>query len=131
MMHTLSADQAALLPVQHLAWIGDAVYELYCRQELVVGRQLAPGQSAQKAAVALTSAHGQARVLEKVRSLLTERELDLQRRGRNCKGLPRSSAEYCQATGLEVVVGWLWLSGQNQRLEALFQTILEVDDSEG
>jgi|SRR5690554_6125925 len=128
-MNFLDARQAALLPVQHLAWIGDAVYELYSRQRLVVDTDMSPGRPAHRASAALTSAQGQADAVARLQCILTEREQDLFRRGRNAKGLPRSTPEYCQATGLEVVVGWLWLSNQHQRLEELFLKIFTGGDA--
>lgn len=122
-MKFIDSRQAALLPIQHLAWIGDAVYELFSRQRLVTEQALPPGKPAHRASAAFTSAGGQADAVARIGSLLTDQEQDLLRRGRNAKGLPRSTPEYCKATGLEVVVGWLWLSSQNQRLEQLFDYI--------
>lgn len=52
------------------------------------------------------------------------------RRGRNAKGLPRSTPEYCQATGLEVVVGWLWLSNQHQRLQEVMTIIFSEGETD-
>jgi len=123
-MKFVDPQQAALLPIQHLAWIGDAVYELYSRQRLVVDEGVRPGRPAHRASAAFTSASGQAYTVSKLQGLLTESEENLLKRGRNTKGLPRRSPEYCQATGLEVVVGWLWLSSQHDRLELLFKLIL-------
>ena len=125
-MNFLDSKEAALLPIQHLAWIGHAVYELYSRQKLVI-EGVPPGHPAHRASAAITSAIGQAEAASRLLNLLTEQEQDLYRRGRNTKGLPRSTPEYCQATGLEVVVGWLWLSNQLQRLEQLFAYLLRGD----
>ena len=122
-MKFYDARRAALLPVQHLAWIGDAVYELYARQRLV-SAGASPGKPAHRASVALTSAGGQARAAARIQEHLTAQELELLRRGRNVKGLPRNSPEYCLATGLEVVVGLLWLSRQHRRLEELLEIIM-------
>jgi ribonuclease-3 family protein len=124
-MRFVNPHQAALLPIQHLAWIGDAVYELYSRQRLVIEEGATPGKPAHRASAAITSAVGQADAVSRLQEIFTEQERDLLRRGRNSKGLPRSSPEYCQATGLEVVVGWLWLSDQHQRLEQLVGRILK------
>lgn len=121
-MEFIDARQAALLPIQHLAWIGDAVYELYSRQNLVLGG-VSPGRPAQRASAKLTSAQGQAQTVATLGGKLTEDERNLFKRGRNAKGLPRNTPDYCQATGLEVVIGWLWLSNKHQRLEELFAAI--------
>lgn len=122
-MEFLDAGAAALLPIQNLAWIGDAVYELYSRQRLVVAGDMPPGKQVHRLSAAFTSAGGQAAAVTRLGDFFSQQELDLLRRGRNAKGLPRNSAEYCQATGLEVVVGWLWLSSQHSRLEQLLQRI--------
>lgn len=124
-MDFIDAKEASLLPIQHLAWIGDAVYELYSRQRLVVVGEIPPGKQAHRMSATFTQASGQAEAVAGLKDFFSQQERDLLARGRNAKGLPRSSAEYCMATGLEVVVGWLWLSNQNSRLEQLFQTIFD------
>lgn len=125
MSRKIEAAQAARLPIQHLAWVGDAVYELMVRQHFAVEGRQAPGEPAHKAAARLTSAVGQAAVVCRLLPEFSSAEQDLLKRGRNYKGSSRSTARYCQATGLEVVVGWLWLSGQDRRLDHLFSIILE------
>lgn len=125
MVKSLTAEAAALLPIQNLAWIGDAVYELYSRLRLVAVGDVHPGKEMHRASAAFTSAEGQAAALNRLAGTLNQQELDLLRRGRNAKGLPRNSATYCQATGLEVVVGWLYLSRQEHRLEELLQIIFQ------
>lgn len=130
-MEFMDYRKAALLPIQHLAWIGDAVYEIYSRQHLVLGGA-SPGRPAHRASARLTSAQGQAQAVRRIQAELTQQEADMLRRGRNAKGLPRSTPEYCQATGLEAVVGWLWLSNQHQRLEEILAIILtEGETDEG
>ena len=124
-MEFLDAGAAALLPIQHLAWIGDAVYELYSRQRLVLAGDTPPGKHAHRLSAAFTSAGGQAAAVARLGDFLSCEEQDLLRRGRNAKGLPRNSTEYNLATGLEVVVGWLWLSKQHNRLEQLLKQIFD------
>ncbi len=128
-MEFIDPRKASLMPIQHLAWIGDAVYELYSRQRLVLGGA-APGRPAHRASARQTSAQGQARAVRAIQAELTQEEADLLRRGRNAKGLPRSTPEYCQATGLEVVVGWLWLSNQHQRLQEVMTIIFSEGETD-
>lgn len=128
-MEFIDLRKASLLPIQHLAWIGDAVYELYSRQHLVLSGA-APGRPAHRASARLTSAQGQAQAVRAIQARLTQEEADMLRRGRNAKGLPRSTPEYCQATGLEVVVGWLWLSNQHQRLEEVLAMIFSEGETD-
>ena len=129
-MEFVTPEKAALLPIQNLAWVGDVVYELYSRQRLVLKGQLKPGRQTHRVSAGFTSATGQAAAVVRLEAVFTQQEANLLKRGRNTKGLQRSSAEYCQATGLEVVVGWLWLSSQNQRLDQLFQVILTEEDDQ-
>lgn len=129
-MKFMDSRKAALLPIQHLAWIGDAVYEIYSRHHLVLGGA-APGRSSHRASARLTSAQGQAHAAGLVQGRLSQEEADILRRGRNAKGLPRSTPEYCQATGLEAIIGWLWLSNQHQRLEEILAIILTEGETDG
>lgn len=128
-MEFMDSRKAALLPLQHLAWIGDAVYEIYSRHYLVLGGA-PPGRPAHRASARLTSAQGQAQAARGFQDQLTQQEADILRRGRNAKGLPRSSADYCLATGLEAVIGWLWLSNQHQRLEEMLVIILTKGETD-
>ena len=127
----IDTERAALLPVQHMAWIGDAVHQLLVRQHLVREGKLSPGQQVHRAAADLTSAAGQAALVKELLPRLTNREQELFQRGRNSKTAGRGNADYSQATGLEVVIGWLWLSSQHSRLEELFQLILHLNKQEG
>ena len=72
-MEFIDPRKASLLPIQHLAWIGDAVYELYSRQRLVLGGA-APGRPAHRASARQTSAQGQARAVRAIQAELTQEE---------------------------------------------------------
>ena len=113
-----------------LAFLGDAVYSLYVRQKLVVS---GTGKAAdfQRAASKIVSAKGQSAFLERVLPVLTEEETEIYRRGRNAKKPTKSksasAAEYSRSTGFEAVLGYLYLTGQNERLSQL----LRENESEG
>ncbi len=121
-----------MLPPILLAYVGDAVYELYIRQWLV--RQGAkPVSQLHRRATRFTSAAGQADILRRLEPLLTEEETAFVRRGRNTKSkVPKNAdmAEYRMATGLEALVGWLYLSGAQKRLDELFSFIDVGEDKE-
>ena len=75
------------------------------------------------------SAFAQARMLEALEQELTEAEADIARRGRNSQAkhaAPKHAdpADYAHATGLEALWGYLYLSGQQQRLDELMKTAL-------
>ena len=103
-----------------LAYIGDAVYELHVRCRLLMPPKRI--RDYHQAVVAWVRAESQSALLERWQPLLTEAEADLVRRGRNATSRsPRrlSPAIYQRATGLETLIGYLFLSDP-ARLDALF-----------
>ena len=123
-----SVDAKQINPVT-LAFLGDAVFTLWVRQKLVEKGAGKPSDL-QRMAAKIVSAHGQSDFLERVLPMLTEEESDIFRRGRNAKKPTKSkhatAAEYNRSTGLEAVIGFLHLTGQTERLEAL---LAQTDES--
>ena len=113
-----------------LAYIGDGVYELVIRTILVEKGNCQP-QKLHKRASALVNAGAQAESLERIRGELTEEELHVFRRGRNANSatMARHAAmtDYRKATGFEALMGWLYLTGQTERLLALVRLGLEEE----
>ncbi|HHX73387.1 MAG TPA: Mini-ribonuclease 3 [Firmicutes bacterium] len=104
-----------------LAYVGDAVFDLYVRAKLVRSLRL-PVQDVHKKATQYVRAAGQDAALHLLESQLTETEADIVRRGRNTKSrVPKNAgpAVYRRATGFEALLGWLYLTGQKARLEEL------------
>ncbi|MEO0946644.1 MAG: ribonuclease III domain-containing protein [Cyanobacteria bacterium J06641_5] len=94
-----------------LAYIGDAVYELYVRTQLLTPPRRISDYHA--AVVERVRAESQAAYLQQLQARLTETERDIVRRGRNAASrAPRrlSPAIYQQATGLEALIGYLFLN---------------------
>jgi ribonuclease-3 family protein len=124
----LSTAQAKLINPVTLAFLGDAVYSLWVRERLV---RSGTGNAAdfQRAAGKVVSAHGQSAFLERVLPLLTEQEEEIYRRGRNAKKATKSknatAAEYNRSTGFEAVLGFLYLTGESERIEQLLSQIDE------
>lgn len=111
-----------------LAYIGDTVYDLYMRTEAV--RQSDANVNALNRTVcAKVNARAQAQTVDKLLPLLQEEEKEVYRRGRNAKSgtVPKNMeiGDYHKATGLEAVVGYLFLIGAYDRLEQLFTSILD------
>lgn len=117
------------LPALVLAYIGDAVYELAVRQYLV-GRGITSANQLHKEAIKYVRADTQARVMHALKGQLNEVEAVVARRGRNAKGghPPRGSdvISYRYSTGLESLVGYLYLSGQNERLREIIALARQV-----
>ena len=124
----LSADEIRSISSIGLAHMGDAVYELLVRGYLCAAGK-ATGKGLHRAATELVCAPRQAELSEKILPLLTEAERDVFRRGRNANvnSIPRnaSRAQYQQATALEALFGWLYLSGQEERINELFGKMIE------
>ena len=126
----LAPDQLRAMSSIGLAHIGDAVYELLVRSWLCAhGR--ATGRGLHQAAVRLVCAESQARRAKRILPLLTEEEEEVFRRGRNAHvhTVPghASRAQYGEATALEALLGWLYLSGRRERVNQLFCKMMEED----
>ena len=119
---TVSADKARVISPVTLAFIGDAVYSLFVRQKLVLLHDYPPNEL-QKLTSSEVSAHGQNALLERILPKLTEEEQAIYKRGRNAKKSTRSKNasvhEYNNSTGIEAVIGYLYLSGQYDRISCL------------
>ena len=111
-----------------LAYLGDAVYEIYIREKLIKNG-LAKVEDLQKNATLYVSAKGQTNILTKLldSNILTEEEIEVVKRGRNYK---RSShpkhtdiITYKLSTGFEALIGYLYLSNNHQRLEEILKQI--------
>lgn len=110
-----------------LAYVGDAVYELYMRLHFLLPPQRI--QTYHRQVVQQVRAEQQSSHLETLREHLTEAELALVRRGRNAASSPPKRVSfqvYQQATALETLVGYLYLTDPD-RLKALWQH-LRIDD---
>lgn len=109
-----------------LAFVGDGVYELLVREFLAVQANRPAGEL-HHMAVNMVRASAQAQAAQKIMPMLTEKELGAYRRGRNAQTghTPKNAtdAEYHSATGLEALLGYLHLSGQDQRIKELFAVI--------
>lgn len=119
----LSEREALMLGPIRLAYAGDVVHELLVRTELVLAGGNA--RAMHRDAVKSVNAEAQAQALGRVKDLLDETETDVVRRGRNAHpnhAAPRRAdpADYKQATGLEALLGFLYLTGRMERLSSLY-----------
>ena len=105
-----------------LAYIGDAVYEVMIRTR-VINKRSAPVNRLHRRASALVKASAQAQMARALEGELTEKELAVYRRGRNAKSPTMAKhdtmIDYRTATGLEALVGWLFLKEEFERLAEL------------
>ncbi len=114
-------DVSALSPLT-LAFVGDSVFDLLVRSELVCEANR-PVDTLHKTATRIVCASAQAGGIRRILPLLTEDEEAVFKRGRNAHtgGIPKnqSSADYHYATGLESLFGWLYLKGMTDRINEL------------
>lgn len=111
-----------------LAFVGDAVFDLFVRERLVCLANR-PVNRLHSLAVSLVKASSQARAAKKLSEILSEKELSVLKRGRNAhtnhKAKNASESDYHYATGLEALFGFLYLSGESDRLRELFELTLD------
>ena len=128
----LSRREAAAYSPLTLAYLGDAVFELLVRDELV-RRGNRPNGTLHGEATKYVSSKGQSEAFLKIEGMLTEEELAVYRRGRNAHSVPNKNNdydEYRRATGLEAVFGYLRLCGDDGRIYELFRRIISEDGDE-
>ncbi|MBR4732225.1 MAG: ribonuclease III [Lachnospiraceae bacterium] len=107
-----------------LAFIGDGVYSLVVRT-MVVCQANRANNALHNVTVKYVKAENQAKIVEIIKPLLSEEEADVLRRGRNAK--PHTTAknasisDYHKATGLEALVGYLYLAGRTDRMLELMK----------
>lgn len=109
-----------------LAYLGDAVYELKIR-EYLLGLGSRSMIAHNKLGFSLVNAAAQAKAVHALADFLTPEEMDIIRYGRNAKGGSAKSAslgEYRQATGLECLLGKLYLKGETERIDEIMQQVI-------
>ncbi len=120
-----NVDPKSLSPL-NLAFVGDCVYEIMVRETLVCAANR-PVNDLHAESVKYVCAKAQTQAFEKIKDLLTEDETAQFKRGRNAKlgHIPKSAtvAEYHTATGVEALFGYLYLSGNTERIKELFKII--------
>ena len=122
---------AFLLSPLTLAFVGDTVFDLFVREDLVCENNR-PVKKLHNIAAAKVNARAQAESVKKILPVLTEKEADVFRRGRNAhtnhKSKNMSESDYHSATGLECLFGYLYLDGQIDRLRQLFGIINSAEE---
>ena len=116
-------EKARMMSPLQLAYMGDTIWDLLIRSRLIYrGLNV---RHMHQAAVSGVNAAAQAAALAKLEGVLTENEQGIVLRGRNAHArhpVPKNQdpANYAAATGLESLMGYLYLSGQDERLLELF-----------
>ena len=115
------------LPILNLAYIGDTVFDLYVRTMLVSDVD-ARVHELHLMSAKRVCAGGQAQAFRRIEPMLSEEELGIYKRGRNSHmgtvAKNASIADYRTATGLEALIGYLFLCGRDDRLTELMKLML-------
>lgn len=122
----LCPQEARMKNPLSLAFVGDTVWDLLIRQQLLLSQ--AHVNALHRQAVAQVNAGAQARAAEALEPLLTPEEADVFRRGQNAHArhnAPKNQdpVAYSRATALEALLGYLYLTGQEERILALFAAL--------
>lgn len=108
-----------------LAYIGDAIWEIYVRSRTIEERPDMPVNKLNRTVVGFVKAHGQCVALDGIVESLTEDELYAFKRGRNANSHTvaknASLADYRHATGFEALLGYVYMSNDAERLNELME----------
>ncbi len=112
-----------------LAYIGDAVYEIYTRERVLEKNPNMPAHKLHLENIKYVKARSQSNSVSAIEPMLTEEEQAVFKRGRNAKSgtTPKNAdvLEYHRATGLEALFGYLHLSGKGERLKELMSVAFD------
>ena len=124
----LGRDEQLAVSALGLAHLGDGVYELMVRSWLIL-HGYAKKNNLHRETVARVKAPFQAQAMKRIEPTLTAEEIAVAHRGRNAHvgNIPKNASrgEYAHATALEAVFGYLYLNGRRDRLNELFEAIME------
>ncbi len=126
----IEKDEVEINMMSPLTWayVGDCVYELYIRTELVNRTNLKP-HKLHIESIKYVKAQAQAKFLQEIYNDLTEEEKEIVRRGRNAENhhLPKNCnvQDYMYATAFEALIGYLYLTRQNKRLKEIFNKVFK------
>lgn len=124
-----TAQEARQLNPLVLAFIGDAIYEVFIRTYLVDQNRDMSVHKLHVKAISFVKAHAQSEFIKILEEKLTEEELSIFKRGRNSKSgtIPKNAdlQEYKAATGFEALLGYLYVTEQTERLNYFFGFIIE------
>ena len=123
-----SVKEARQLNPVTLAFIGDAAYEIFVRAYLVDKNRQMSVHKLHIEAISFVKAHCQSEFMKRIEEMLNEEEMSIFKRGRNAKSstVPKNAdvQEYRMATGFEALLGFLYLTEQNDRLNHFLNAII-------
>ncbi len=131
LLEKLEVKEARQLSPLQLAYVGDAVYELFIRH-FIISKQNVPVNQLHIESIKYVKAKAQKDTLFKIKERLTEEEWNTVKRGRNAKSgsIPKNAdvQDYKYATGFETLIGFLYLLKRYDRIVEVFEMILDEED---
>jgi len=110
-----------------LAYVGDAVYEVFVRTMLALKGNMSV-HNMHKKSISYVKAKAQSDIVHRLYDRLTDEEKDIVRRGRNSKSgtIPKNAyvSDYKYATGFESLIGYLYLKGRTERLFEILEMVV-------
>ena len=123
----LTQEEARRMNSLSLAYIGDAVYEVMVREFLVINNTTLSAHKLHMKAIAYVRANAQSSFIREIEEYLTEEEIQVFKKGRNTKSftMPKNASvsDYRIATGFEALIGYLYITGQIDRLQMVMDII--------
>lgn len=128
---SMSKAEARLMNPLQLAYLGDTIWSTIVRTRFVCRKMNV--HHLHQITVSMVNASAQKEALEIIRDTLEEDEQEMVRRGRNAHArhpAPKNQdpADYAESTAFETLLGYLYISGDSERLETLTNLILEEKD---
>ena len=129
-MREFSKDEARMLNPLQLALIGDGVYEVFIRNHILTENTALSANKIHVKAIRYVKAKSQAYIMHEIEKHLEEEEAAVYKRGRNAKSstIPKNAdvRDYRMATGFEALIGYLYLTGNKERLEFIFNECVKI-----
>lgn len=125
-----SIAQVRMLSPLVLAFVGDAIYEVFVRTIIVEKNSDMNVHKMHVEAISYVKAHAQSELMKNIICELNDEELAIYKRGRNAKSatVPKNAdvLDYRIATGFEALIGYLYLTEQNERLNYILEKVEEI-----
>lgn len=125
-----SKEEARQLNPLQLALIGDGVFEIYIRNFILSNQTDLSAHKMHIKAIGYVKAKSQSSIIHRIENDLTEEEMYIYKRGRNAKSatVPKNAnvIDYRNATGFEALLGFLYLTGNKERLFNILEKSTEI-----
>lgn len=129
-MREFSKSEARMLNPLQLALIGDGAFEVFIRNYILAQNTALSANKIHVKAIGYVKAKSQSDIMHEIEGLLDEEEEAVYKRGRNAKSptVPKNAdvRDYRMATGFEALIGYLYLIGNKERLEFIFNKSIEI-----